>query len=210
MAGKPGILEKKPSFQDLSVLLSNPSTPPTPGATKAWPPGVCSRVRAPSVLHLELLSWDQRCEARSRTRYFQDRAYRNFGAPVDQRRDLTSVWRYHHEVAALPADRVDTLLGHGAPPIPAGEWAGRLPKRSYPKPAYFRNTRVKMCVRQWISRPRSLAFGDTAMRWPLCLRAGSRAYWGTERHRSRQVNGLGECRNGTTLIRSICVVDNDQ
>ena len=51
-------------------------------------------------------------------------------------------------------------------------------------------------ARQWISKPRSLAFGDTGTRWPLGLRTGSTPYWGTERHRSRQVNGLGDCPSG--------------
>ena len=46
----------------------------------------------------------------------------NSSAAVDQQTEVISVWRYRHEVASRPADRVDTLLGHGAPPIPSGEW----------------------------------------------------------------------------------------
>ena len=30
----------------------------------------------------------------------------------------------HHAVAAMPADRVNTLVGDGAPPFPPREWAG--------------------------------------------------------------------------------------
>ena len=63
-------------------------------------------------------------------------------------------------------------------------------------PGIFRIARIEISVRQWISAGTSLAFGDTTTRWPLCLRTGSTPYWGTERHRSRQVNGLGDCPSG--------------
>ena len=52
--------------------------------------------------------------------------------------------------------------------------------------------RIARIELQWISRPTSLAFGDTTTRWPLRLPTGSTHWWGTERHRSLQMNWLGD------------------
>ena len=46
----------------------------------------------------------------------------NSSAAVDQQTEVISFSRYRHDVAAMTADRVDTLVGRGAPPIPSGEW----------------------------------------------------------------------------------------
>ena len=83
----------------------------------------------------------------------------NSSAAVDSRRDLTSFSRYHPQVPATHAHRVDTLLGHGAPPIPPCAWGVGHCWGRYPGGVFLRGPDppdALVAARKWTGRGRTL------------------------------------------------------